>query len=153
MSWNYRVIKRVCGSESFYGIHEVYYYKNGEPNAWSANAMKPHGETLVELQSDMSHMAEALTKPIMIEVGDVLLELGGSPTGTNPVVCLDCGIPYADMGSDLVLPDQQWKVIFPEENGLLCANCICKRVSKQDATSIMAWVANMNYQPNMEEKK
>lgn len=54
--------------------------------------------------------------------------------------CLDCGLEYRKMGLDLVLPDQQWKKLCPE-NGILCANCICKRASKNKRSiSILAWI-------------
>ena len=60
--------------------------------------------------------------------------------------CFDCGTPYSEMGLDMVLPDQQWKVIFPENDGILCANCICKRASKLGGTAILAWIDDLNYQ-------
>jgi hypothetical protein len=63
----------------------------------------------------------------------------------NPLECQDCGILYSDMGLDLVLPDQQWKIICPE-GGILCANCICKRASKLGGTSLLAWIDNINYE-------
>lgn len=31
---------------------------------------------------------------------------------------------------DTVLSDGQWKLIFPEKDGILCANCIIKRASQ-----------------------
>jgi len=58
--------------------------------------------------------------------------------------CLDCGLPYNEMGLDLVLPDQQWKILFPEQSGVLCANCICKRAAKFKGTAILAWIDNMD---------
>ena len=61
------------------------------------------------------------------------------------VKCIDCGIPYRKLGLDLVLPDQQWKVLCPE-GGILCANCICKRAEKlKGSTVILAWIDNMDY--------
>lgn len=59
--------------------------------------------------------------------------------------CHDCGIPYRDLGVDLVLPDQQWKKLFPENYGVLCANCICKRAEKLKGTAILAWINNVDY--------
>lgn len=59
--------------------------------------------------------------------------------------CIDCGIPYRKLGLDLVLPDQQWKVLCPE-GGILCANCICKRAKKlKGSTCIQAWIDNLDY--------
>lgn len=44
--------------------------------------------------------------------------------------CLDCGKPYSEFGMDVLLPRSQWLDIHPDENGLLCAQCIVNRVSK-----------------------
>ncbi len=56
--------------------------------------------------------------------------------------CLDCGLEYKKMGLDLVLPDQQWIKIAPEGKSIiLCANCICKRASKnRRSVAVLAWV-------------
>ncbi len=50
--------------ESF-GIHEVYYNKNGKPKMYSENHMCPHGETLDELRSDIEFMLKAFEKTIL----------------------------------------------------------------------------------------
>ena len=60
--------------------------------------------------------------------------------------CEDCGVHYFDLGADLVLPDQVWRVIHPSgEGGILCANCICRRVSACGGTAVLAWVNNLDY--------
>lgn len=61
--------------------------------------------------------------------------------------CADCGLEYKNMGLDLVLPDQQWKVLSPDDN-ILCANCICIRARKHGGTVVMAWVDNIDYTRN-----
>jgi len=66
-------------------------------------------------------------------------------TSESAVVCQDCGKPYSGFSFDLVLPDQQWKVICPED-GILCANCICRRAEKHGGTAILGWINNLNYQ-------
>ena len=60
------------------------------------------------------------------------------------VVCNDCGVEYASLGCDLVLPDQEWRVICPE-GGILCANCICKRARKHGGTALLSWIADLDY--------
>ena len=46
-------------------------------------------------------------------------------------MCHDCGMKYGgDDWVDTVLTTEQWAMIFPEYNGILCANCIIKRASK-----------------------
>lgn len=62
----------------------------------------------------------------------------------NCVKCIDCGLPYTSLGCDLVLPDQQWKTLCPEDR-ILCANCICQRAKKVGSTVIMAWLDSVRY--------
>ena len=72
------------------------------------------------------------------ETGDTIT------TKDKSVHCLDCGVEYETLGLDMVLPDQQWKGICPE-NGILCANCICKRARKFGGTDVLAWVDSIDY--------
>ena len=65
--------------------------------------------------------------------------------------CLDCDVEYSKLGCDLVLPDQQWKALCPE-NGTLCANCICKRAHEFGGTCVLAWINNFNYQAQKIER-
>lgn len=52
------------------------------------------------------------------------------PKGKRKSNCFDCGMPYGGKDwIDTVLPNEQWKLICPE-NQILCANCIVKRASK-----------------------
>lgn len=62
----------------------------------------------------------------------------------SKVKCIDCDISYSSLGLDLVLPDQQWKVICPEDK-ILCANCICKRAKKHYGSAILCWINNLRY--------
>lgn len=62
------------------------------------------------------------------------------------VSCSDCGIPYSQMGVDLVLPNQVWAFLVPDD-GILCANCICLRLSKRgETTCLQAWPDNFIYE-------
>ena len=65
--------------------------------------------------------------------------------------CLDCGAEYGSTGLDLVLPDQQWMVIFSEASGILCPTCICKRAATLGGTAVVAWIINMDYSKVIEE--
>jgi hypothetical protein len=48
MSWNYRIVKfrhtdrhaKLCGEEHFYGLHEVYYDEDGNPNGYTEHAVR-----------------------------------------------------------------------------------------------------------------
>jgi len=66
--------------------------------------------------------------------------------------CGDCGLPYSEMGLDLVLPDQQWNKLFPEKYGILCANCICKRAKRLGGTVVLSWVDKLDYSQKDENK-
>jgi hypothetical protein len=67
------------------------------------------------------------------------------PEAVQVVACRDCGTPYSDSGRlDMVLPDQQWKKICPED-GILCPNCICKRAEKFGGRVVLAWIDQIDY--------
>ena len=61
MFWNYRVIE----NDKMFYIHEVYYNDNGDITAISEDPMRPHGETLEELENDMKYFLEALHRPML----------------------------------------------------------------------------------------
>jgi hypothetical protein len=44
--------------------------------------------------------------------------------------CMDCGIDYGEFGMDTLMSNEQWRMIHPDDWGLLCASCIVKRASK-----------------------
>ncbi len=62
--WNYRVIKtpdkKLPGLKQTYswGVHEVYYI-NKRPASWSAEPIKPIGETFEGLDDDFGRMQAA----------------------------------------------------------------------------------------------
>jgi len=72
MSWNYRVVRKQnphFGQEDepdhYYGIHEVYYDKNGNPSTVSVESQAPFGESRNELWIVLDKFREAFTKPIL----------------------------------------------------------------------------------------
>lgn len=70
--WNYRIVKKQVwlgkslGEEVQFAIHETYYDDNDKPTAITTGPMKPYGETLEELKSDLEKMVAALDKPVLI---------------------------------------------------------------------------------------
>lgn len=70
MSWNYRVVRKnvymgkTIAPEVQYGIHETY-YSGDKPTAITTDHMRPYGETLEELKSDLEKMVAALEKPVL----------------------------------------------------------------------------------------
>lgn len=59
--------------------------------------------------------------------------------------CADCGLPYKNMGVDLVLPDHQWNALVSKGETILCPNCICQRARKYGGTVVMAWIDHLDY--------
>jgi hypothetical protein len=51
--------------------------------------------------------------------------------------CLDCGKSYEEFGLDVSMPDEDWKLINPKKDGLLCANCIVKRASQIEGVIVI----------------
>jgi len=50
------------------------------------------------------------------------------------LTCMDCSRKYKDFGFDVLLLDWQWILVNPDENGVLCANCILDRMAKLNKT-------------------
>jgi hypothetical protein len=48
-----------------WGIHEVYYDEDGNPNGYTERALSPFGESLEELKNDLLYMLKAFEKPIL----------------------------------------------------------------------------------------
>jgi hypothetical protein len=56
--------------------------------------------------------------------------------GEVPLCCMDCERRYDDFGLDVVLLKEQWKLIHPAEQGVLCAQCIVDRAEKLGAIRV-----------------
>ena len=63
--WDYRVVRRQDGGETWLQICEVYFNDEGAPFALCDAT--PQGETPEELASDVEAIAEALGKPVIDE--------------------------------------------------------------------------------------
>lgn len=78
--WNYRVIKRTFRTEAgvteTYRIHEVYYDDSGKIEGWAQDLVAPYGESIEELTADLSYLAAALEKPVLVDVDGTLVEEG-----------------------------------------------------------------------------
>lgn len=88
MSWNHRVIKKELTSptgekETCFEIHEVYYDGDGNPDAYTENAVSPFGESLEELRQEMKMFMDCLDKPVLMHNGDKLVELNPTPQSEN----------------------------------------------------------------------
>jgi hypothetical protein len=76
MTFNYRVIRKTYASgETDYAIHEVYYNDKYDIESWSEDAICAIGDDLSELNTDVHRMLSALTKPVLEEVDNKLVEV------------------------------------------------------------------------------
>ena len=75
MTWNHKVIRKQDGrGEYYYEIHEVYYEKDGL--SWISAPRTPLGDTLDDLKEILERMLKACDKPVMVEDGCTLKEVG-----------------------------------------------------------------------------
>lgn len=77
MSWNHRVMRATDpdGTPHF-TIHEVYYHEDGQIKAWTERPVSPCGDSLKELQGDLSRFERAFTRPILDVRPDGLYDVG-----------------------------------------------------------------------------
>lgn len=56
------------------------------------------------------------------------------------VRCHDCGLDYSQFSADFVIQNELWRKISPSknENGILCPNCMCKRLINLGMSAV--WV-------------
>ena len=92
------------------------------------------GETLRNVLGQLRHAyANLIGAPApqirAIEALLVQAERIAEPTGQ--LCCMDCGTPYADFPLDVNLPRAQWLAIHSAENGVLCAQCIVRRIKER----------------------
>jgi hypothetical protein len=58
----------------------------------------------------------------------------------DAAACASCGMPYCDFPCDMIIPDEEWRLISPtgDGGGLLCPNCICRLLADNGATCVKA---------------
>ncbi len=73
--WNYRIVATNHGrcSDWSFTIRDVY-YKNNEPTSWGEGPQYPSGADTENLASDLEAMKKAVYSPLLIVVGDKLVE-------------------------------------------------------------------------------
>ena len=58
--WNYRVMRH--GEEDTYGLHEVYYNKQGKICLWTEDSLVPVRESVDELEEELTMMLRDVKK-------------------------------------------------------------------------------------------
>lgn len=68
MTWNHRVMRRVCDDEVCYGVHEVFDIGDGKLS-WTAEPVAPHYNETTDaeysLRADFERQLKALNWPIL----------------------------------------------------------------------------------------
>jgi hypothetical protein len=65
MPWNYRIIRRIDDTGTYYGIHEVYYHEDGRPRRCSTF---PSQVCSLDVSGTLLKMQQALSRPVLVEV-------------------------------------------------------------------------------------
>ena len=82
MTWNYRIILHpsVDNDDAWYGLHEVYYDADGNPESWTEDAVRftcndyegPEGIH----RSLVMALHDAMLKPVLTKQGDKVVDVG-----------------------------------------------------------------------------
>lgn len=67
MTWNYRIIAVDSGGEIEYGIYEVYYDEEGNPESYTENAVPCVGNSIDEMRRTLDYMRMAFGMPVLTE--------------------------------------------------------------------------------------
>ena len=68
MYWNHRVIKKTYpNGEVAFGIHEVFYNKDGTINSHTENSVEASCESMEDLRGYIQWMVDCLDKTILID--------------------------------------------------------------------------------------
>lgn len=66
-SWNYRIIARAGNGEESYGVHEVYYEKDGSIRNYTLSPVGVTSDSFAELPNVFGMMIKAFTLPVLKE--------------------------------------------------------------------------------------
>ena len=69
MTWNYRVVRKTNTGydmlDEYYGIHEVYYDDDGNPEMVTVDPVGIVGDSLLELRQEYVYYLRALLRPVL----------------------------------------------------------------------------------------
>lgn len=66
MTWNHRVVRRIFpDGEILFGIHEVFYNDDGQPDMVTDDAVRVLGDDIDDLEQTLKWMRKALGQPIL----------------------------------------------------------------------------------------
>lgn len=78
--WNTRIIKHTIKYsdiiEIWYGIHEVYYYKDGRPAAWTEEPIRFSFEDKEHFEDMLRQISDAKERTVLEEIDDKLIDTG-----------------------------------------------------------------------------
>ena len=65
MTWNYRVVKKTYMGDTLFGIHEVYYDDDGNPDMVTVQPVGIVGDDIHELRREYVYYLRALLRPAL----------------------------------------------------------------------------------------
>lgn len=80
-----------------------------------------------ELSKNDEFMGRESQSSVKVETSQSIEQ---SEVVSNPAFCLDCNKSYSTFGLDIIFERSEWLKIHPDENGVICANCIAVRAGK-----------------------
>jgi len=63
--WNFRILKRGKGKETYYAIYEVFYTEGGKPEGCTKDPIDVGSEDLKGIKWTLNKMRLALKKPVL----------------------------------------------------------------------------------------
>lgn len=81
--WNTRIIKHTVKGEyengkkyceTYYGVHEVYYYKDGRPAMWSSEPIRFSFEDEEGFADNLMHIIDAKERTVLEEIDNKVID-------------------------------------------------------------------------------
>lgn len=81
--WNTRIIKHTVKGEyengkkyceTYYGVHEVYYYKDGRPAMWSSEPIDVTFLDADEFETMLKHIIDAKERTVLEEIDNKVID-------------------------------------------------------------------------------
>lgn len=76
--WNTRIIKHTVKGkeycETYYGVHEVYYYKNGKPAMWTEEPIRLHFYEKEDFEDKIRQISDAKERTVLEEIDGKVID-------------------------------------------------------------------------------
>ena len=76
--WNTRIIKHTVKyldkTETWYGVHEVYYYKDGRPAMWTEEPIRLHFYEAEDFEDKIKQISDAKERTVLEEIDGKIID-------------------------------------------------------------------------------